>query len=143
MKKTVIEQLSEAQETIKGLETDLAQANSANKTAAEDLSKLNKELADAKHGEAVALNSLKDEQTKAAGLEATVKDLQAQVDKLKADAKTAEQIAGERLGNVAAEPVGKLAATATSKDELWAQYHALQSPVARRDFWMKHKQQLS
>lgn len=144
MKKTFAEQITEATTRVDQLTAELAAANAANLDAAaaitqrdEALAKLTAEHAAIAHDLANALESAKQQSEQVATLAARITELEA-------SAQTADQIAGERLANVAAEPAPQLTVAApATKDELWAQYHALKDPTERRAFWLRHKQTLS
>lgn len=140
MAKNISIDLQEAQEAVKNLTADLTQANEANKTAAADIKArdeqivaLTAQLADEKAASAKAAEALKgatDELAKAT----------ARIAELEANAKTAEQKAGEILANVGVPPVENAATPpAPTAAELLEQYKAISDPKAKNAFYDKHR----
>lgn len=143
MKKTLAHEFEEAVAKIQALEVELAQNTAANSQAVADLKARDEQIAALTKNHADLAQELANAVEASKKSEATIAELTTKISELEASAKSAEQIAGERLANVATEPVGALASAPVTKDELWAQYHALTDQMARRDFWTKHKSQLS
>ena len=143
MKTTLTEQLAEAHARHNDLEAQLAQANAANKEAADALKAKDAIIAQLTDSNAALSQDVANGMEQGKKDAAQIAALLAKVDELTDAAKTAEQIAAERLGAVAAPPVAGVTVAPVTKDQLWEQYHALTDPAARRAFWTKHKQQLS
>lgn len=111
-----------------------------------------------------AEQSLKEAQEKISGLEksnsdATARiaalekektDLQGKVDAANKKAEETEKDVDRRAGLKAAaqlaklgvKPVAETPDAAASKDDLWAQYSAIKDAKARREFYLKHKDQM-
>lgn len=139
MTKAISVQLKEANETLKKMEADCAHAAA---TIKENETKL-LEFADALKAAQVEKESVQQDCAKEIdahkATQALLEAATQEIEVLKANAKTATQIAGEVLGTVAAAPVEQIAAIAPTSEELWAQYRALSDPKAKNDFYNKHR----
>lgn len=141
--KTITTQLSEALETIKTQEADLAQTNAANaeaKTAITDLTAKVTELTAERDAHAAQILVMEAAATELAD---ALQDALADVEDLKTAAKTAAQVAGEQLGNIVAAPVENISTQTAkpTKAELWAQYSAL--PITQqRAFYLANQKEM-